>query len=201
MSDPAFEAFRRAYDAGRAQVVFARLNADLETPVSVMLKLGPERANTFLLESVEGGAVRGRYSILGLDPDLIWRARGNVAEIARLPALDKFEREQVGTLESLRALLAESRIDLPEGLPPMAAGIVGYMSYETIRLVERLPNNKPDPLGLPDGLFIRPRIMIVFDSVRDELTAVTSVFPRPHCPRGDRLFTGAGAPEHRYRAP
>jgi anthranilate synthase component 1 len=174
---PDFEAFARAYEAGRPQVVWARLNADLETPVSVMLKIGPDHAHTFLLESVEGGSVRGRYSILGLEPDLIWRARGSAAEIARLPALDKFSKCPDHPLQSLRALIEESRIELPEGLPPMAAGLVGYLGYDTIRLVEHLPSAKPDPLGLPDGYFIRPRVMIVFDSVKDELTAVTSVFP------------------------
>jgi anthranilate synthase component 1 len=176
---PEFEAFTSVYEAGCAQVVYARLNADLETPVSVMLKLGPERTNSFLLESVEGGEVRGRYSILGLDPDLIWRARGNQAEVARLPDLARFAPCSEGTLQSLRALIAASRIDLPEGLPPMAAGLVGYMGYDTVRLIERLRGAPPDPLGLPDGLFIRPRIMIVFDSVRNELTAVTAVFPDP----------------------
>jgi anthranilate synthase component 1 len=174
---PGFEAFARAYEAGRPQVVWAQLSADLETPVSVMLKVGPNHAHTFLLESVEGGAVRGRYSILGLDPDLIWRVSGSAAETARLPALDKFTRCPGPALQSLRALIAESRIDLPEGLPPMAAGLVGYLGYDTIRLVEHLPSVKPDPLELPDGYFIRPRVMIVFDSVKDELTAVTSVFP------------------------
>jgi anthranilate synthase component 1 len=176
-SQPGFAAFAHAYEAGRSQIVWARLNADLETPVSVMLKIGPDQAHTFLLESVEGGAVRGRYSILGLDPDVVWRATGSAAEIARLPALDKFSKCPDDPLQSLRALIAESRIDLPEELPPMAAGLVGYLGYDTIRLVEDLPGVKPDPLELPDGYFIRPRVMIVFDSVKDELTAVTSVFP------------------------
>lgn len=177
--EPDHSRFAGVYAAGRAQVVWTRLSADLETPVSLMLKLGADRANAFLLESVEGGAVRGRYSILGLDPDLVWRARGHAAEIARLPDLGAFAPAPQPTLASLRALIAESRIDLPEGLPPMAAGMVGYLGYDTIRLIERLPTLKPDPLGLPDGYFIRPRIMLVFDSVKDELTAVTPVFPDP----------------------
>src|SRR5690606_5535327 len=102
-------------------------------------------------ESVEGGATRGRYSIIGFAPDIIWRAHGDRAEINRAPDRDEtFEPCGSGTLESLRALLAESRIDLPEDLPPMAAGIFGYMGYDTIRLVEHLPADKPDPAGVPD---------------------------------------------------
>ncbi len=78
-----FAAFKATYDAGRPQVAWTTLVADLETPVSAMLKLADERPYSFLLESVEGGAVRGRYSIIGLAPDLIWRCHGNAAEINR----------------------------------------------------------------------------------------------------------------------
>ena len=82
---PAAAEFARLYDAGEPQVVWTRLVADLETPVSAMLKLSAGRANCFLLESVEGGAVRGRYSIIGIEPDLIFRAQGSKAEINRDP--------------------------------------------------------------------------------------------------------------------
>ena len=78
---PDFDAFAASYDAGKPQVVWSRLVADLETPVSAMLKLCGDMPNTFLLESVEGGAARGRYSIIGMAPDAIWRANGNTAEI------------------------------------------------------------------------------------------------------------------------
>jgi anthranilate synthase component 1 len=176
---PAATAFQRAYEKGEAQVVATRLVADLETPVSAYLKLAAGRPMSFLLESVEGGAVRGRYSVIGLEPDVVWRAFGNTAEINRQPAKkpDAFKREALDTLASLRALLAESRIDLPEDLPPMSAGIFGYMGYDTIRLVERLPETPPDDLGVPDGVMLRPTVMVIFDTVRDEMTVVTPVRP------------------------
>ena len=121
---PATDAFAETYAAGRAQVVATRLVADLETPVSAYLKLAAGRAPSFLLESVEGGAVRGRYSIIGLKPDVIWRATGDTAEFNRTPEKDPsaFVRDDKATLASLRALLDESRIELAETLPPMAAG-------------------------------------------------------------------------------
>ncbi len=176
--EPQFEPFSKAYAAGRPQVLWTRLVADLETPVSAMLKLGRGRANSVLLESVEGGAVRGRYSIIGIEPDLIWRAFGDRAELNRDPGSGAaFVAQSAGTLASLRALIAELRIELPEDLPPMAAGIIGYMSYDTIRLVERLPVQKPDPLGVPDAIMIRPTIIVIFDAVKDEMTVVTTVFP------------------------
>ncbi|MCB1504802.1 MAG: anthranilate synthase component I [Hyphomicrobiaceae bacterium] len=176
---PGFEIFRETYEAGRPQVVSTKLIADLETPVSAYLKLSKGRAPAFLLESVEGGAVRGRYSIIGLQPDLIWRATGDTAEVNRDPAgtPSNFTPDERPTLQSLRALLDESRIELSETLPPMAAGVFGYMGYDTIRLIERLPNVPPDALGVPDAILIRPTIMVIFDAVRDEMTVVTPVRP------------------------
>lgn len=177
---PEFEAFEAAYRELRPQVVWATLVADLETPVSAMLKLTGDRQNTFLLESVEGGAVRGRYSMIGFDPDLIWRTVAGRAEINRSPALssDTFEDIDEPPLEALRTLIADSRIDLPEGLPPMAAGVFGYLGYDMVRQIERLPDENPDVLGVPDAILLRPQVIVIFDAVTDEITVVTSVRPR-----------------------
>lgn len=181
-----FAAFKAGYEAGCSQVVAVSLVADLETPVSAMLKLADGKAMSFLLESVTGGAIRGRYSIIGLKPDLIWRCYGDKAEINRSPCTDlkTFEPHQVergGALASLRALLAESRIiDIPPDLRPIAAGLFGYMGYEMVRLMERLPERapKPDPLGVPDGMFIRPTLLAIFDNIEDSITLVTPVWPQ-----------------------
>ncbi len=176
---PDFPAFRTAYAAGRPQVVWTTLVADLETPVSAMLKLAEGRPNSFLLESVEGGAIRGRYSFIGMKPDLVWRCFGDRAEVNRraLADADAFEPAGAGALESLRAVVAESRIDLPAGLPPMAAGLVGYMAYDMVRLVERLPDANPDRLGTPDGIFLRPTVIAVFDTIEDSVAVITPVWP------------------------
>ncbi len=180
--EPAFAAFRSAYGNGDPQLVWTHLISDLETPVSAWLKLGQDQPNAFLLESVEGGAMRGRYSFIGLSPDLIWRCRGDQAEINRqaLTDADAFEPCGQGSLESLRALIAECEIpSLPPKLPPMASSLVGYMGYDMVRLMEHLPNQPEDRLGLPDGLFIRPTVMAVFDGVEDRITLVTPVRPTP----------------------
>ncbi len=177
--EPDVTSFTRLYEAGTPQVVWTRLVADLETPVSAMLKLAHERPNSFLLESVEGGAVRGRYSIIGCEPDVIWRARGPKAEINRSPEAhaEAFSPSSLPALQSLRELLAESAIDLPSALPPMAAGIFGYMGYDTVRLIENLPSSKPDKLGLPDAIMVRPTLIVVFVAVTDEMIVVTPVRP------------------------
>ncbi len=124
---PDFPAFAAAYDGGRAQVLYTRLIADLETPVSAFLKLGEGRDNAFLLESVQGGEARGRYSIIGLKPDLIWRCRDGACEINRAAraAPDSFLPDRLASdpIASLRALIAEIRMDLPDGVPPMAVGL------------------------------------------------------------------------------
>ncbi len=176
--EPSFSDFEEAYKAGKPQVVWSRLVADLETPVSTMLKLADGRPNSFLLESVEGGAVRGRYSLIGLKPDVIWRCFGNKAEINRQARFDNrtFEPCCEPTLDSLRKIKAESEIDMPEGLPPMPA-LIGYMGYDTVRLAENLPDNNPDELNIPDGIFLRPTIVVVFDNIEDLLTIITPVRP------------------------
>ena len=176
---PALDDFTKIYDQGKPQVVWTDLVADLETPVSAALKLTDGEPYSFLLESVEGGAVRGRFSIIGTRPDLVWRCRGNKAEINRdvLAGKSDFDPLGDGALKTLRDLVDNSRIDLPEGLPPMASALIGYAGYDMIRLVEAIPDDNEDTLGIPDGLFMRPTLMAIFDSVKDIVTVVTPVWP------------------------
>ena len=177
--EPAFDAFSRGYDAGRAQVIVQRLVDDLETPVSAYLKVADGQPYSFLFESVEGGAWRGRYSALVMAPDLVWRCRGDAAEIAEGDdvAAGRFRPDGEGALDSLRDLVARSRLDLPPDLPPMAAGVFGVIGYDMIRLVERLPDVNPDPLGLPDSVLIRPSVVAIFDGVAQEIILVATVRP------------------------
>jgi anthranilate synthase component 1 len=177
---PGFADFAAAFDRGEAALVSTTLVADLETPVSAMMKLADGRPMSFLFESVEGGAVRGRYSFIGLKPDIIWRCRGGVAEINRNARFDleAFEPVDLAPLASLRALIAESRVAIPAPLPPMASGLFGYLGYGMIGQVERLPDTNPDKLGVPDGLLIRPSVVAIFDNVLDRVTIVTPCWPR-----------------------
>jgi anthranilate synthase component 1 len=177
--EPQASAFSKRYARGDAQVVWTTLVADLETPVSAFLKIAGARPLSFLLESVEGGAVRGRYSIIGIAPDLIWRTVAGRAEINRTArrAPDTFVPCNEPPLAALRALIAESRIELPEALPPMAAGVFGYLGYDMVRLMEELAPPNPDPIGIPDALLLRPTIVVVFDAVKDTITVVTPIRP------------------------
>ena len=171
---PSFDAFARGYEAGENQVVHTRLAADLDTPVSLMLKLTGAARDAFMLESVTGGEVRGRYSIIGMKPDLIWQCHGQTSRINRAARFDSdaYEDQDGDPLTNLRALIAESRIDLPEDLPAASAGLFGYLGYDMIRLVEHLPDVPPDTLGLPDAVMQRPSVVAVLDGVKGEVIVV-----------------------------
>ena len=170
-----FAAFEAGWAKGQNQLVHARLTADLDTAVSVMMKLTDAGRDSFILESVTGGEVRGRYSIIGCKPDLIWECHGQTSRLNRTARFDReaFAPCDDAPLTALRALLAESAIDVPDVLPAAAAGLFGYLGYDMIRLVEHLPNVNPDPLGLPDAVLMRPSIIAVLDGVKGEVTVVS----------------------------
>ncbi len=172
---PDFDSFAKGYEAGQNQIVYTRLAADLDTPVSLMLKLAGSADNAFVLESVTGGEVRGRYSIIGLKPDLVWRCHGTGSEVNRQARYDDtaFAPMDGNPLDALRALIAESKIDLPADLPQAAAGLFGYLGYDMVRLVEHLPDINPDVLGIPDAILLRPSVIAVLDGVKGEVTVVS----------------------------
>jgi anthranilate synthase component I len=177
---PDFATFRAKYDEGHGRLVWATSVADLETPVAVFLKLADGKPYAFLLESVEGGASRGRYSIIGLAPDLIWRCRGGRPELNRhaRSAPYAFSADDRTPLDSLRALTEESRLEVPEGLPPMAGGLVGYLGYDMVRQMETLPEKNQASIDVPEAILVRPTLFAIFDNVTDLLTLVAPVYPR-----------------------
>ena len=164
--------------AGKPALVWRRLVADTETPVGAALKLFEDGRGDFLLESVQGGEVRGRYSLLGLAPDLVFRATGHACEINRSWTTDRaaFDTLPGDALVELRALVNACRIDVPAELPPALACLVGYFGYETIGLVEKLPRAPASALELPDMLFVRPTLILVFDRLSDALWCVAPVW-------------------------
>lgn len=168
-----------ALRAGKPALVWRTHIADTDTPVAAALKLIRPGRGDFLLESVEGGATRGRYTLLGLAPDLMFRAHGALAEINRNWANDceAFEPLTEDALSAMRTLVTACRMEVPTGLPPALACLVGYFGYETIGLVERLPRPAPNPLDLPDMLFGRPTLILIFDRLADALFMVAPVWP------------------------
>lgn len=178
---PDFDSFSKRFSGGHNVALSVTLVSDLDTPVSAMLKLAQDQPYSYLFESVEGGANLGRYSFIGFRPDLIWRCTRGKAEINRnaLSNPDSFEPCGNGTaLESLRALMAESRVEGVENLPPAAVGLFGYMGYDMIRLAEDIPDTLPDTLNIPDSVMIRPTLAVIFDNVKRTVTIVTPVWFR-----------------------
>jgi len=167
-----------ALEAGRPSLIWRQQLADLDTPIGAALKLIEPGRGDFILESVEGGNVRGRYTYIGLAPDLVFRAEGSRAAINRdwLNDREAFVDDPVDTQAALRALVAECRMELPEGLPQSLACLVGYFGYETIGLIEDLPRPPENPLELPDMLFVRPTLILIFDRLEDRLHLVAPIW-------------------------
>ncbi|MBI1272805.1 MAG: anthranilate synthase component I [Alphaproteobacteria bacterium] len=188
---PDAKTFARNWNAGKNQVVWTSYVSDLETPVSAMQKLGHGKAMPFLLESIEGGATRGRFSFIGREPDLIWRCRDGKPEINRQAATNPgtFEPEGAEPLDSLRALLSESKIDDPNQPQPMAAGLFGYLGYDMVRQMEKLPKPKARSYETPDAMMLRPSLLVIFDQIENKFTLVTPAW-----------HSKGGLPEAAYEA-
>lgn len=177
---PNYDNFARKFNDTRPQLVYRRVVNDLDTPVSAYLKIATDKPYAFLFESVQGGEQRGRYSFLGFSPDLVFRSFGDDCEIARgetAVAGGSYEAQSGKPLDVLRELQSECAFDLPDGIPPMAAGLFGYMGYDMVRQVEHLPHVNPDPIGTPDAIMVRPTIVAIFDLIAQEVIIATPVYP------------------------
>jgi anthranilate synthase component 1 len=190
---PSKEIFTQGFNRGLSQLVWTSCPADMDTPVSAMLRLMDTNSPCFLLESVERGEIRGRYSVIGLMPDLIWRSTGNQAEFYLNDRIDPAHRIVCDQkpLDAFRKIYENSKIDVPEGLPPMAAGLIGYMGYDMARQMERLPSSKPDTIGIPDSCFIRPKVMVIFDSVTDTMFIITAIWASAARSNADAAYDAA----------
>ena len=173
---PDYETFIDTYQKQQPQVLWKVKVSDTENPITASLKLRTAHQPFFLLESVENGKNRGRYSIIGLYPDLIWKCDGTKAYISNNGT--EFIPDSVPVLTSFRNIYNQSKITLPSELPPMAAGLIGYLSYDIIRLTEpSIPDKNPDTINIPMGMFMRPTIMVIFDAIYAQFFVIASIYP------------------------
>ncbi|MEM9839205.1 MAG: anthranilate synthase component I [Pseudomonadota bacterium] len=190
---PGFDAFREGYARGAAQIVYRRFIGDLDTPLSAYLKLTGDAPGSFLLESVEGGEQLGRYSTIGMAPDLIWQCKDNRAELRQPDG--RVVEEGREALLSLRELISQDRLERAEeqsaDLPPMASGLFGFFSYDFVRTIEHLPDRPTDDLQLPDAYLVRPSVVATFDSVKREVILVATVRPSD-CDDAEAAYNEAG---------
>jgi anthranilate synthase component 1 len=161
--------------------VFAELPADLDTPLSAFLRLRPG-PYSFLLESVEGGEKWARYSFLGTDPLMVLTAKNGRISLHRAGARAEERLPDGDPLEALRALLRRFQPVSVPGLPRFQGGAVGYLAYDMVRHMERLPATAQDDLGLPDAVFMFTDTLLVFDNLRHRLLVIANA----HLPRHDR---------------
>ncbi len=150
---------------------------DIETPVSAMLKLDPDNAGTFLFESVLGGEQRGRYSFIGTKPDLWWKVQDGTALTSTSGNFEDIQHTSDDPMSDVRRFISECHVDIDENddVPPMVAGAFGYLGYDMIRYVEKLPSAPEDSLQVPEAVLMRPTVMLIFDSVKQEIILATPV--------------------------
>ena len=173
---PDFNLFKKKYKSGQRQILFTSFAADVHTPVSSLIKLEKENY-TFLFESVEKGSQKGRYSVIGLKPDLIWECKNNLCKITDKNLKKEVKEENITPLNSLRKLIKNNKLKMPNQIPSISSGLFGYMGYEMIQYFERVNLNKKDNLKLPDSIFIRPSMTLVFDNVNDKLFITKIISP------------------------
>ena len=176
MNEISKKKFINNYNSGISQIIQKELIADIETPISSLLKISHNQKYSFLLESVEGGDQRGRFSLLGCDPDLIWEVKNNNAKIKKL---NKDLNIPIGTsdpIESLKKLLIFSKIKRDFNEPPFPV-LVGYLGYNMIKFMEKIKLKNNDEIKIPDAVMIRPKLVAVFDNIKDTINIMTSIYP------------------------
>ncbi len=166
--------------------VYREILADMETPVSAFRKIDSGNY-AFLLESVEGGEQWGRYSFLGSNPSLVFQCKGRQVEVLEGAAATRYE---VGTdpLEAVKGILGRYRPAPVPGLPRFSGGLVGYLGYDLVRFIERLPDRAKDDLGLPDAVLLLTDTLLIFDNVAHTIKVVSNApLPGP----GEAAVRGA----------
>ena len=157
------------------QILIKNLNADVETPISCLLKLKKNQKYSFLLESVEGGSQRGRYSLLGCDPDIVWKVSKNIASIKYYDKNYKYKVSEE-PIQSLKDLIEISKFDKGNIDTPYPI-LVGYLGYPMIKYMEKINLENKDTINIPESILIRPKIVTVFDNIKDNISVMTAVYP------------------------
>jgi anthranilate synthase component 1 len=179
---PSLEQFRVLARQGNLIPVARQILADMETPVSAFRKIDSGNY-AFLLESVEGGEQWGRYSFLGSNPSLVVRARGDRVEVLQGQGVERLGDVR-DPFTALQRILAQHRAVAVPGLPRFTGGLVGYLGYDTVRHLERLPATATADLGFPDAVFLLTDTLLIFDNVTHRITVVSNALVQDESDRG-----------------
>jgi len=165
--------FKKNHLRKKNQVIFRSLHCKNYYKVENLYKFLLAEKNSFIFESVEKGTTRGRYTIIGLNPDKIWDIRNNVINLDNNGKINKFK---TNPLKYLNKLINEFKIEIPKKLPAMASMLVGYFSYDIIRYIEKIPDKCKDDLKIPDVRLSRPRNLIIYDNLKKKIYYIENVY-------------------------
>lgn len=158
-----------------ARLIVRRRIGDIETPVGAMMKLGSDDPGSFLFESIAGGERLGRYSFIGLKPEVWFRIKNGLAQTSQTADFLQTQTLADNPVEALRKFAEMARAETSEALPPMASGAFGYVGYDMIQHVEPVSITKPDQLDVPEALLVIPQVMVIFDHIYQELLLIGRV--------------------------
>tara|TARA_B100000963_G_scaffold338352_1_gene335146 strand:+ start:2577 stop:4034 length:1458 start_codon:yes stop_codon:yes gene_type:complete len=168
-----FKDFKKRHSKKKHQILFKTLKCKEYFKVENLYKFLLAEKNSFIFESVEKGTIRGRYTIIGLNPDKIWDINNNTVT---LNFNGKKTKINTNPLNYLNKLINNFKIKIPNQLPSMASMLVGYFSYDIIRYIEKIPNKCKDDLKIPDVRLSRPRNLIIFDNLKKKIHYIENVY-------------------------
>ncbi len=165
--------FRKNHSKKKHQLLFRAKTCNQYYKVENLFKFLLAEKNSFIFESVEKGTVKGRYTIIGLNPDKIWDISKNVITIDNC---GKKTRVKSKPLKYINKLIKDFNIKIPNQLPSMASMLVGYFSYDVIRYIEKIPNKCEDDLKIPDVRLSRPKNLVIYDNVKKKIFYIENVY-------------------------
>ena len=168
-----FNDFKRNHLKKKHQILFKSTNCKNYYKIENLYKFLLAEKNSFIFESVERGTIRGRFTIIGLNPDKIWDIRNNNITIK---SDEKITKIKANPLRYLNKLIREFKIKLPSQLPSMASMLVGYFSYDIIRYIEKIPNKCKDDLKIPDVRLSRPKNLVIYDNLKKKIYYVENIY-------------------------
>jgi anthranilate synthase component I len=168
-----FKEYKKVHSKKKHQILFRSRSCKNYYKVENLFKFLLAEKNSFIFESVEKGTIKGRYTIIGLNPDKIWDINKNIVTINNLGRKSKVK---IDPLKFINKLIKDFKIKIPSQLPSMASMLVGYFSYDVIRYVEKIPNNCIDDLNIPDVRLSRPKNLVVYDNLKKIIYYIENVY-------------------------
>jgi len=168
-----FKEFKKNHSKKKNQILFRERPCTNYHRVENLFKFLLAEKNSFIFESVEKGTIKGRYTIIGLNPDKVWDFSKNIITLTRSEKKTKIKSDP---LKYINKLVKDFNIKIPKKLPPMASMLVGYFSYDVIRYIEKIPNSCKDDLKIPDVRLSRPRNLIIYDNLKKKIFYVENVY-------------------------